>query len=200
MTHQDPSGQHIHEDPTAADSDRWLREDPAPADYRAPRLAGAMPSDDAAAAAPASASDGAGLEKIRALASAKDPVPVLNSHPGQLDERLGVTYLEASRDRVVARMPVEGNRQPMGLLHGGSTIALCESVASIGAFLHGAELGKAAVGVDVNATHHKSATSGFVTATATPIRMGKTATSHEVVVVDDAGERVCTARITCFLK
>lgn len=196
MTHQDPFRQHLHEDPTAADSDRWLREDPAPADYRAPRLAGAMPSNDDAGAVSMSA----GLEKIRALATAQNPAETLNNHPGQLDERLGVTYVEASKQKVVARMPVEGNRQPMGLLHGGSTIALCESVASIGAFLHGAELGRSAVGVDVNATHHKSATSGSVTATATPIRMGKTATSHEVVVVNDAGERICTARITCFLK
>ncbi|MDO5618208.1 MAG: hotdog fold thioesterase [Kocuria sp.] len=134
------------------------------------------------------------------MAEAEDPAELLNSHPGQLDERLGVTYLEASKERVVAKMPVEGNRQPMGLLHGGSTIALCESVASIGAFLHAAQFGKAAVGVDVNATHHKSATSGFVTATATAIRLGRTATSHEIVVVNDTGERICTARITCFLK
>lgn len=192
MTPHEPTTEHIHEDPTAADSDRWLREDPAPADYRAPRLAGAMPTDGSGAATSgASAQD---------LAEAENPVELLNNHPGQLDERLGVTYLEASTEQVVARMPVEGNRQPMGLLHGGSTIALCESVASIGAFIHAAKLGKAAVGVDVNATHHKSATSGYVTATATAIRLGRTATSHEIVVVDDAGQRVCTARITCFLK
>lgn len=181
----------MHEDPTAADSDRWLREDPAPADYRAPRLAGAMPSEETTTQTAASAAE---------LAKAEDPVALLNSRPGQLDQRLGVTYLEASTERVVARMPVEGNRQPMGLLHGGSTIALCESVASIGAFIHASRTGQAAVGVDVNATHHKSATSGHVTATATPIRLGRTATSHEIVVVDDAGQRVCTARITCFLK
>lgn len=196
MTHSEQANQHLHEDPTAADSDRWLREDPAPADYRAPRLAGAMPPGDQDGDSKAPI----GLEAIRALAQSENPAQLLNSQPGQLDERLGVTYLEATKERVVARMPVEGNRQPMGLLHGGSTIALCESVASIGAFLQGAQLGKAAVGVDVNATHHKSATSGFVTATATPIRLGKTATSHEIVVVNDAGERVCTARITCFLK
>lgn len=196
MTHSEQANQHLHEDPTAADSDRWLREDPAPADYRAPRLAGAMPTGDQNGDSKAPI----GLEAIRALAQSDNPAELLNSQPGQLDERLGVTYLEATKERVVARMPVEGNRQPMGLLHGGSTIALCESVASIGAFLQGAQLGKAAVGVDVNATHHKSATSGFVTATATPIRLGKTATSHEIVVVNDAGERVCTARITCFLK
>lgn len=185
------SENHLHEDPTAADSDRWLREDPAPADYRAPALAGAMPRSMSAEHGAASVQD---------LAKTEDPVGLLNSHPGQLDQRLGVEYLEASADRVVARMPVEGNRQPMGLLHGGSTIALCESVASIGAFLHAAQFGQAAVGVDVNATHHKSATSGHVTATSTPIRLGRTATSHEIVVVNDAGERVCTARITCFLK
>ncbi|KAA9394397.1 PaaI family thioesterase [Kocuria coralli] len=135
-----------------------------------------------------------------ALAGSGNPVELLNDRPGQLDERMGVVYLEASAERVVARMPVEGNRQPMGLLHGGATIALCESVASIGSVLHAAGFGKVAVGVDVNATHHKSATSGYVTATATPIRAGRTVASHEIVVVDDAGERVCTARITCFLK
>ncbi|MDO4253708.1 MAG: hotdog fold thioesterase [Kocuria sp.] len=130
-----------------------------------------------------------------------DPVAALNNNrSGQLDARLGVTYVEASTQRVVARMPVEGNRQPMGLLHGGATIALCESVASVGAFLHAASSGRVAVGMDVNATHHTSTMSGYVTATCTPIKLGRSVTSHEVVVLDDSDRRICTARITCFIK
>lgn len=129
-----------------------------------------------------------------------DKASLFNDTLGELDQRLGVHYVEATMHKVVARMPVEGNRQPMGLLHGGATIALCESVASVAAFLHAETMGQVSVGLDVNATHHRSATSGYVTATATPIKVGRSITSHEVAVHDDQGHRVCTARVTCFVK
>jgi uncharacterized protein (TIGR00369 family) len=111
---------------------------------------------------------------------------------------MGIEILEASPERLVARMPVEGNTQPMGLLHGGANVVLAESLGSIGTQLH-AGVDRRIVGLDINATHHKSATSGFVTATATAISLGKTICCYEVIIVNDAGEKTCTSRITCLI-
>ena len=118
---------------------------------------------------------------------------------GELDEKMGVTVLEQSAERVVATMPVDGNRQSFGLLHGGASIAFAEALGSWAAVIHAKSLGKSAVGLDINATHHASATSGIVTGVATAVRLGKTVTSHEIVVTDDQGRRLCTARITNLL-
>lgn len=115
---------------------------------------------------------------------------------GELDRKMGVEVLEQSAERVVATMPIDGNRQSLGLLHGGGMVALAEAVGSWAAVIHASTMGKVAVGVDVNATHHVSSRDGTVTATATAIRLGRTLTSHEVVLVDDRGRRLCTARIT----
>jgi uncharacterized protein (TIGR00369 family) len=109
---------------------------------------------------------------------------------------MGLELLELTADRVVGRMPVEGNTQPLGLWHGGASCVLVETLASIGAAAH-AQPDRVAVGVDLNATHHRAARSGWVTGTATAIRLGRSVASYEVVLVDDAGERVCTARLTC---
>jgi uncharacterized protein (TIGR00369 family) len=118
---------------------------------------------------------------------------------GELDEKMGVKILEESVDRVVATMPVEGNRQSFGLLHGGASLAVGEAVGSWAAVIHASTLGKTAVGVDVSATHHKSARSGLITITATPIHLGGTLTTHEVLITNDAGQRLCTLRITNLL-
>jgi 1,4-dihydroxy-2-naphthoyl-CoA hydrolase len=99
----------------------------------------------------------------------------------------------------VATMPVAGNTQPFGLLHGGASLVLAESLGSYGAALH-AGSGKSVVGLDINATHHRSARSGIVTGVATPISVGKTIASFEVVITDDSGQRICTARITCLIR
>ncbi|WP_246104600.1 PaaI family thioesterase [Rudaeicoccus suwonensis] len=112
---------------------------------------------------------------------------------------MGVEFLEATPERIVARMPVEGNTQPYGLLHGGASVVLAESVGSVGAALH-AGPGRIAVGLDINATHHRGARSGYVTATGTPLSLGRTLASYDVAIVDDEGNRVCTARITCLLR
>jgi uncharacterized protein (TIGR00369 family) len=104
-----------------------------------------------------------------------------------------------SPQRLVARMPVEGNTQPYGLLHGGASCVLAETLGSIGSALHGATMGKVAVGVDINATHHRAVSSGYVTGVATPIHLGRTTTSYEIVITDDRDRRVCTARLTCQL-
>ena len=117
---------------------------------------------------------------------------------GALNEKLGVEVVEISAERVVATMPVAGNTQPYGLLHGGASIALAESLGSMGSAIH-AFPDKVAVGVDINATHHRSATSGVVTGTATPVHLGRTSACWEVVVTDERGKRLCTCRITCAL-
>ncbi|MDR0366706.1 MAG: hotdog fold thioesterase [Bifidobacteriaceae bacterium] len=115
---------------------------------------------------------------------------------GELDTKLGVEILEASIGRVVGRMPVATNRQPFGRLHGGASLALGESLGSLAATLHAEPLGLAAVGVDINGTHHRGVRDGFVTGVATPVHLGRRTTTHEVVISDDAGSRICTVRIT----
>lgn len=118
---------------------------------------------------------------------------------GELDEKMGVAIVEQSVERVVATMPVAGNRQSFGLLHGGASLAVGEAVGSWAAVIHASTLGKTAVGVDVSATHHKGARAGTVTITATPIHLGRTLTTHEVLLTDEAGQRLCTLRITNLL-
>jgi uncharacterized protein (TIGR00369 family) len=117
---------------------------------------------------------------------------------GALNHKLGVKILEASAERVVATMPVEGNTQPYGLLHGGASVALAESLGSLGSAIH-AHPDRISVGVDINATHHRSATTGLVTGVATPLHLGRSMASYEVVITDEQDRRVCTCRITCAL-
>lgn len=117
---------------------------------------------------------------------------------GRLNDKMGIELVEVSADRVVATMPVEGNTQPYGLLHGGASVVLAETLGSIGSAIH-AHPEKIAVGVDINATHHRAATSGIVTGVATAIHRGRSSTSYEVVITDESGRRVCTSRITCAL-
>jgi 1,4-dihydroxy-2-naphthoyl-CoA hydrolase len=117
---------------------------------------------------------------------------------GALNHKMGVQILEASAERVVATMPVEGNTQPYGLLHGGASVVLAESLGSLGSAIH-AHPDRISVGVDINATHHRTATQGLVTAVATPLHLGRSMASYEVVITDDQDRRVCTCRITCAL-
>ncbi len=117
---------------------------------------------------------------------------------GALDKKMGIEILEASPERLVGRMPVEGNTQPFGLLHGGANVVLAESRGSVGTHLH-AGPSRRIVGVDINATHHKPATSGFVTGVATAVSLGKTLCVYEIVITNDAGQRTCSARITCMI-
>jgi len=117
---------------------------------------------------------------------------------GALDKKMGIEIIEASPSRLVGTMPVEGNTQPIGLLHGGANVVLAESLGSIGTQLH-AGPNRRIVGVDINATHHKSATSGIVTAVATAVTLGKTLCCYEVEITNDKDERTCSARITCLI-
>ncbi|MFD7866129.1 PaaI family thioesterase [Streptomyces sp. NPDC057682] len=118
---------------------------------------------------------------------------------GHLGERMGVTIVEASADRVVGTMPVEGNTQPYGLLHGGASAVLAETLGSVGSMLHGGP-GRLAVGVDLNCTHHRGVRSGLVTGVATPVHRGRTTATYEIVITDEQDKRVCTARLTCLLR
>jgi len=118
---------------------------------------------------------------------------------GPMARRLGIEIVEASPQRVVGTMPVEGNTQPYGLLNGGASLALAETLGSIGAHLHAGE-GRGAVGIEINGSHHKSARGGLVTGVATPVTLGKTLAVYEIVVRDERGERLCTARLTCLLR
>lgn len=114
-------------------------------------------------------------------------------------ERMGIEFVEASADRVVARMPVEGNTQPYGVLHGGASCVLAESIGSTGAGLYaGPE--RTTVGIEINATHHRPAVSGKVTGVATPLHRGRTLATYQVVITDEDERRVCTARVTCLLR
>lgn len=118
---------------------------------------------------------------------------------GALAEKMGIEFTEFSVERSVATMPVDGNTQPVGLLHGGAYVVMGESLGSMSANLH-AGPGKLAVGIDINATHTRSATSGTVTGVCTPIHLGRSMTVHEIVVTDDQGRRCSTVRITNMIK
>ena len=118
---------------------------------------------------------------------------------GALAEKMGIEFVEFTVERSVATMPVEGNTQPVGLLHGGAYVVLGESLGSMAANLY-AGPHKLAVGVDINATHTRSATSGVVTGVCTPLHLGRSLTVHEIVVTDEAGRRCSTVRITNHIK
>lgn len=122
-----------------------------------------------------------------------------NRGMGALAEKMGLVFTEFSIERCVATMPVEGNTQPVGLLHGGAYVVLGESLGSMAANLH-AGPGRLAVGIDINATHTRSATSGIVTGVCTPVHLGRTIAVHEIVVTDDQGRRCSTVRITNHIK
>ena len=120
-------------------------------------------------------------------------------NPTSLNHRMGIEIIEASPTRLVATMPVEGNTQPYGLLHGGASVVLAETLGSVGSAIH-AGPDQIVVGVDINATHHRAARSGLVTGVATPISLGATLACWEIVITDEDGKRVCTSRITCLIR
>ena len=116
-----------------------------------------------------------------------------------LAERLGMEWVEIGPDRVVARMPVEGNVQPYGILHGGATAALCETVASVGTALRvGAE--KRVTGIELNINHLRSATQGFVTATGVPLHVGRTTAVWDMRVQDERGRLIAASRLTLAIR
>ena len=118
---------------------------------------------------------------------------------GALADRMGLKVLSATAERVTATMPVEGNTQPLGLLHGGANVVLAESVGSLAANIH-AGAGRFAVGVDISATHLASATSGYVHAEARAVKLGGSIAVYEIEIRDDAGNLTCVSRLTCAIR
>ena len=133
-----------------------------------------------------------------ATPSVDEMIAAMPEGMGALNDKMGVELLEISAERVVATMPVDGNTQPYGLLHGGASVVLAETLGSMGSAVH-AHPDRLAVGVDINATHHRAATSGIVTGVATAVHLGRTMATYDVVITDERGKRVCTSRITCAL-
>lgn len=131
-----------------------------------------------------------------------DPVMreiIERTNGGELSAKMGVEFLELSAAYSVARMPVEGNTQVIGLLHGGAHVVLGESLGSVSSAIH-AGAGRYAVGIEINATHSRSITSGWVTGTCTAISLGRSLATHEIVMTDDDGRRLSTVRMTNFLR
>jgi 1,4-dihydroxy-2-naphthoyl-CoA hydrolase len=116
-----------------------------------------------------------------------------------LVRRMGIKILEAAPQRVVGTMPVAGNTQPYGLLHGGASCVLAETLGSLGSALH-AGLDRVTVGIEINATHHRAAAAGEVTGVATLLHGGATMTTYEIVITDELGRRICTARLSCLIR
>ena len=118
---------------------------------------------------------------------------------GTLASRMGITVTAASAEQVTGTMPVDGNIQPYGLLHGGASCVLAESLGSLGAALQ-AGPGRFAVGIEISATHHRAVAHGVVTGVATRLHGGRTTATYEIAISDDQGRRVCSARLTCLLR
>jgi 1,4-dihydroxy-2-naphthoyl-CoA hydrolase len=117
----------------------------------------------------------------------------------QLIAKLGIEIVEFRPGYVVGTMPVSGNRQPVGIMHGGANAAFAETLGSFAAALHAGPEGQA-VGLDLSCTHHRWIASGRVTGVATPLHEGRASASYEVVISDEAGRRTCTARLTCAIS
>lgn len=117
---------------------------------------------------------------------------------GELGEKMDIRFHELTAQHSVATMPVEGNRQPVGILHGGAHVVLAESMGSIAANIH-AGAGRLAMGIELNASHSRSVKDGFVIATCDAINLGSTLATHEIVVRDESGRRLSTVRITNIL-
>ncbi|WP_243659139.1 PaaI family thioesterase [Tamaricihabitans halophyticus] len=117
----------------------------------------------------------------------------------QLADRMGIKITDTTPDRVVGTMPVAGNRQPYGLLHGGANAVLAETLGSMSAALS-VGLDRATMGLELTCTHHRAALEGEVTGVATPVHVGRSTATVEIVITDSAGRRTCTARLTCIVR
>jgi len=118
---------------------------------------------------------------------------------GPLDEKLGIEITDFDPDRLVATMPVAGNTQPFGILHGGATCALAETIGSWAALLHaGPE--NVVMGIELNVSYLRAAAAGVVTAVCTPVRRGRTLATFLIEVADDADRTTASARLTCAIR
>ncbi|HSV66833.1 MAG TPA: hotdog fold thioesterase [Mycobacteriales bacterium] len=119
--------------------------------------------------------------------------------PEQLNDKLGVAIVDWTPDRLVGTMPVAGNRQPYGVLHGGASCALAETLGSVAAALN-AGPGLRTLGIEINASHHRAVTEGLVTGVCTPLHRGRTLATYQIEITDEQDRRVCTARLTCIVR
>ena len=124
---------------------------------------------------------------------------LVDTQGGELARKMGIELLELGAERSVARMPVEGNRQVVGLLHGGAHVVLAESLGSMASAIH-AGPDKIAVGIEINATLSRSVTEGYVEATCEALVLGRTLATHQITVRDEAGNRLSTVRMTNYIK
>jgi 1,4-dihydroxy-2-naphthoyl-CoA hydrolase len=124
---------------------------------------------------------------------------LIDTGGGQLAIKMGIEFLELTPEKSVATMPVEGNRQVIGLLHGGAHVVLAESLGSLSSAMH-AGPGRIAVGIEINATHSKSATDGIVTATCEALVLGRTLATHQITIRNEEGQRLSTVRMTNYLR
>jgi len=116
-----------------------------------------------------------------------------------LPVKMGIEITEWDPKRVVGTMPVAGNLQPYGLLHGGANATLAETLGSVAGALNAGEE-NVALGLELSCTHHRAARSGLVTGVATPLHVGGSTSTFEIVITDDEGRRTCTARLTCVVR
>ena len=123
-----------------------------------------------------------------------------NTQDGQLITRMGIELVDLDRNRLVATMPVDGNRQPYGLLHGGANAVLAETLGSIAASMHASDHNSIAVGLELSCTHHRAAREGTVTGVCTPLHVGRSVSTFEIVITNEEGKRTCTARLTCLVR
>lgn len=143
----------------------------------------------------------AGMRALMALPQPADPQAVLEivrTMRGELAENMGIEVIEFTPERVVATMPVAGNRQPFGLLHGGASAALAETVGSFHGSLVGR--GKAPLGIELSCTHHRAVRDGLVTAVSVPLHVGRTLCTFEIAITDGQDRRICTARLTVLFR
>ena len=117
----------------------------------------------------------------------------------QLNDKIGLTLVEVSAERVVGTMPVDGNRQPYGLLHGGANAVLAEALGSTVAALN-AGPDKMTLGFELSCTHHRGVRDGVVTGSAVPVHVGRGTITTEIVLTDANGRRTCTARLSCIVR
>ena len=129
----------------------------------------------------------------------KKPVSVEDFTRFSLDSavsHLGIEFLEVGDDFISARVPVDARtRQPFGLLHGGVSVVLAETLGSVAANF-ACPPGEIAVGLDINANHLRSAKAGWVTGTTRPVHLGRTTQVWQIEMVNEAGEMTCVSRIT----
>lgn len=114
-----------------------------------------------------------------------------------LAEHIGIEYLQIGDDFLRARMPVDRRTfQPMGLLHGGASVTLAETVGSVAANFCVDRTHYRCVGLEVNANHTRSAKGGWVIGTARPVHLGRTTQVWEIRIEDEAGRLICVSRLT----